>query len=64
MSGYKSNLRLGTKIDSGHFGVVHSGTDDVHGNVAVKVLRQQVGESAAEWLMRKNDLLQEGQRLS
>jgi serine/threonine-protein kinase len=40
------------------------GTDDVHDTVAVKVLRQRPGESAAEWLARKNALLQEGQHLS
>ena len=64
MSDLKSNLKLGRKIGKGHFSVVHLATDDVHGDVAVKVLRQQPGESATEWLARKDGLLQEGQHLS
>jgi serine/threonine protein kinase len=64
MTGLKSNLQLGAKIGNGHFGDVHLATDDVHGDVAVKVLRQQPGESAADWLARKAGLLQEGQHLS
>jgi serine/threonine-protein kinase len=64
MSGFKSNLKLGAKIANGHFGDVHLGKDDVHGDVAVKVLRQQPGEAIADWLQRKASLLQEGQHLS
>jgi serine/threonine protein kinase len=64
MSGFKSNLKLGAKIGSGHFGDVYLAKDNVHGDVAVKVLRQQPGETAADWLERKAGLLQEGQHLS
>jgi eukaryotic-like serine/threonine-protein kinase len=64
MSNYKSNLVLGPRIGGGHFGDVHSGQDDVHGSVAVKVLRQQPGESAADWAARKAGLLKEAQHLS
>jgi len=64
MSGYKSNLVLGDQIGAGHFGVVHSAQDDVHGHVAVKVLRQQPGQSAADWTVRKASLLREAQHLS
>jgi serine/threonine protein kinase len=38
-------------------------TDQVHGAVAVKVLRQQPGEDAAQWQSHKDDLLKEGQQL-
>jgi serine/threonine-protein kinase len=64
MTGFKSNLQLGAKIGNGQFGDVHLGKDDVHGDVAVKVLRQRRGETAADWLVRKAGLLQEGQHLS
>jgi eukaryotic-like serine/threonine-protein kinase len=64
MSGYRSNLILGVRIGGGHFGDVHSGQDDVHGNVAVKVLRQHLGESAGDWATRKASLLKEAQHLS
>lgn len=61
---YKSNLKLGGKIGGGHFGDVHEGQDDAHGQVAVKVLRQQPGEAPADWQARKTGLLGEAQRLS
>jgi serine/threonine-protein kinase len=61
---YKSNLQLGVRIGGGFFGDVHAGQDEVHGNVAVKVLRQQRGESAADWQNRKDGLLREAQYLS
>src|SRR5262245_36318384 len=64
MSGFKSNLQLGPRIAGGHFGDVHLAKDDIHGDVAVKVMRQRPGETAAEWTARKRGLLQEGQRLS
>jgi serine/threonine-protein kinase len=63
MSGLKSNLRMGRQIGSGHFGDVYLAEDPVHGKVAVKVLRQNAGESDAEWRQRKDGLLMEGQRL-
>jgi eukaryotic-like serine/threonine-protein kinase len=59
-----SNLQIGPKIANGHFGEVHSGTDDVHGQVAVKIFTKLVGESDPEWQLRKAGLLAEGQRLS
>ena len=64
MTALKSNLQLGSQIGSGHFGGVHLAKDDVHGDVAVKVLRQRPGESAVEWKTRKDNLLREGQHLS
>jgi serine/threonine protein kinase len=59
-----SNLQIGAKIGNGHFGEVHSGTDDVHGQVAVKIFTKLAGESDPDWLVRKAGLLAEGQRLS
>jgi serine/threonine protein kinase len=60
----KSRLLLGAPIDAGHYGQVFAVTDPVHGEVAVKVLRQNAGESASDWKQRKAGLLKEGQRLS
>jgi serine/threonine-protein kinase len=64
MSGLTSKLILGPRIGQGHFGEVLLGKDPVHGDVAVKVLRVQPGESPSEWHARKAELLKEGQRLS
>jgi serine/threonine protein kinase len=64
MTRLQSNLQVGASIGSGHFGDVHLGQDDVHGEMAVKILRQGPGESDADWRARKGDLLAEGQRLS
>ncbi|MGY4285561.1 serine/threonine protein kinase [Bradyrhizobium sp. LM2.7] len=59
-----SNLQVGPKIGNGHFGEVHSGTDDVHGQVAVKIFTKLATETDDEWQIRKKGLLAEGQRLS
>lgn len=64
MTGLTSNLKLGKQIGNGHFGDVFLANDDVHGEVAVKVLMQQPGETSADWQTRKQGLLREGQRLS
>ncbi|WP_224741566.1 serine/threonine-protein kinase [Bradyrhizobium sp. 2S1] len=59
-----SNLKIGPKIGNGHFGEVHSGTDDVHGLVAVKIFTRLASEPDSDWQARKKGLLAEGQRLS
>lgn len=64
MNGLKSNLKMGSLIGQGHFGDVYLADDDVHGKVAVKVLRQGIGELDAEWKRRKEGLLKEGRRLN
>ena len=64
MARLKSNLQLSSKIGEGFFGEVYAANDDVHGEVAVKVLRQNPSESAADWQIRREGLLREGQRLS
>jgi serine/threonine-protein kinase len=54
----------GPHLGSGHFGTVYQAVDPVHGDVAVKVLKQRAGELDADWRIRKAGLIQEGQRLS
>ena len=60
---FEHGLKLGTVIGQGHFGNVHEGRDDIHGIVAVKVLKQAAGEPDDEWHARRDSLLGEGQRL-
>nr|WP_249808598.1 serine/threonine-protein kinase [Bradyrhizobium sp. 166] len=57
-------MQIGPEIGSGYFGKVHAGTDDVHGQVAVKIFRKNPTESDADWQERKKNLLAEGQNLS
>ena len=52
-----SNLVVGVKIGSGHFGKVFLGSDDVHGAVAVKVLSRLPAEPDAKWIPRREGLL-------
>jgi eukaryotic-like serine/threonine-protein kinase len=63
MTRLRSELEFDSKIGVGYFGEVFLAKDKVHGNVAVKVLRQKDGEGAAAWQIRKQGLLAEGQRL-
>jgi serine/threonine-protein kinase len=60
---YTAQLRLGGQIGSGQSGDVFEGLCPVHGQVAVKVLKQRAGESSADWALRSNDLIKEGQKL-
>jgi serine/threonine protein kinase len=64
MSLVKSNHDLVRPIGNGHYGEVYLGNDVVHGEVAVKVFRQLAGEAAADWTLRKQRLVQEGQLLA
>ncbi|TBB27304.1 serine/threonine protein kinase [Rhizobium ruizarguesonis] len=63
MTGLRSRLTVGAKIGNGHFGDVHEGIDPIHGVVAVKILRQRPQESNADWVVRREGLLNEGERL-
>jgi eukaryotic-like serine/threonine-protein kinase len=56
-------LKLGRKVGEGFFGDVHEGIDNVHGKVAVKVLRPLPRENPTEWALRKETLLAEAQNL-
>ena len=60
---YKSQLTLGGRVGGGQFGDVYEGQDQVHGKVAVKVLKQKPGESTADWAARSTALLKEAQHL-
>jgi len=57
-------LTLGKKLGNGHFGEVFLGQDNVHGQIAVKVLSRDPTESPAEWDARKLGLLKEAISLS
>jgi serine/threonine protein kinase len=63
MNGLRSNLQIGKQIGRGFYGEVCLGTDPVHGEVAVKILRQQPAEPLWAWQKRKTELLGEAQRL-
>ena len=60
-----SNLKINGKIGQGVFGEVFEGQDEVHGTVAVKLIRKDHPrpETQDEWDRRKADLLGEAQRL-
>jgi eukaryotic-like serine/threonine-protein kinase len=64
MTALVSNLVVGVKIGSGHFGEVFLGKDDVHGAVAVKVLSRLAAEPDAKWIPRRDGLLREAQNLA
>ncbi|MER9494145.1 serine/threonine protein kinase [Mesorhizobium sp. M0320] len=63
MAEFIANLDIGAKVGNGHFGDVHIGTDAVHGQVAVKILRQKLGETAIAWDARRAGLLAEAASL-
>ncbi|WP_159006362.1 serine/threonine-protein kinase [Bradyrhizobium sp. S69] len=60
----RSNLKIGPPIGAGFFGEVFSATDDAHGTVAVKIQGKLPFEADADWQLRRNSHLAEGQRLS
>ncbi|WP_374303415.1 serine/threonine-protein kinase [Ferrovibrio sp.] len=63
MKNLVSNIKKGRRIGRGYFGEVFLGTDDVHGKVAIKVLRRKGNELQTEWDARKAALLKEAQNL-
>lgn len=63
MADYLAQLNIGARIGGGHYGDVHEATCPLQGKVAVKLLRQIAGESAAAWAARSTALLAEGRRL-
>lgn len=60
---FSYELKLGPKIGEGFFGDVHEAQDNVHGKVAVKVLRPYPGECPSAWAIRREALLEEAQNL-
>lgn len=63
MSDLLSSLQITTKLGNGHFGEVFLGKDDVHPQLAVKVIRPKHTDTAAKWEKRKADLVMEGANL-
>ncbi|WP_395175368.1 serine/threonine-protein kinase [Roseibium alexandrii] len=64
MNEYVANLVVGHKIGSGHFGDVHLAEDQVHGKVAVKIIRQKETQSDQDWTDEKTEFLAEAQNLA
>ncbi len=64
MNGHIANLVIGRKIGSGYFGDVHLAQDQVHGEVAVKIIAQKQGQSDANWIAEKAEFLAEAQNLA
>jgi serine/threonine-protein kinase len=63
MPDYTAQLVLKTRIGGGQFGDVYEADCPLRGNVAVKLLRQQPGESDSDWAARSNQLLAEAKNL-
>ena len=64
MSLLVSQLVITRKIGNGHFGEVYLAEDEVHGEVAVKILTRLSTESDLAWRDRRNGLRKEAQNLS
>jgi serine/threonine-protein kinase len=64
MTNLISGLKIGPKIGSGHFGEVFLGQDEIHGEVAVKVLTRAPSETDSAWQQRKDGLLAEAKHLA
>jgi serine/threonine protein kinase len=63
MPDYTTQLALGSQIGGGHFGDVFEAQCPLNGRVAVKLLRQNPGESNSDWAARSAELLSEAQKL-
>lgn len=64
MNNHVANLDIGPRIGSGHFGDVHAAIDQIHGDVAVKIIAQKPGQNDAEWNAEKAEFLCEAQHLA
>lgn len=64
MTGYVANITIGKKIGKGHFGDVHLATDQVHGQVAVKIITQKPNQPDTDWEADKAEFLAEAQNLA
>lgn len=64
MPDFVSDLKIGAKIGSGHFGDVYGGVDPAHGDVAVKVLSRKAQDDDATWKTYKDNALSEAKHLS
>ena len=63
MSEFSSNLKIGPKLGNGHFGDVHLGSDDIHEQLAIKVIRPKDTDTPEKWEERKENLVKEGANL-
>lgn len=63
MSNFTSSLKIGQKLGNGHFGEVYLGSDDIHKELAVKVIRPKEEDTAEKWQQRKEALIKEGATL-
>ncbi len=64
MNNHVANLEICDHIGSGHFGDVHAAVDQVHGDVAVKIISQKDDQSDADWIGAKSEFLREAQHLA
>ncbi|AQQ03958.1 hypothetical protein B0E33_10460 [Roseibium algicola] len=64
MNNHVSNLVIGDHIGSGHFGDVHAAVDQVHGDVAVKIISKKDDQSDADWDAAKAEFLREARHLA
>lgn len=63
MADLLSSLKITDKLGNGHFGEVFRGSDDVHPQLAVKVIRPKGTDTPERWEQRKADLIKEGSNL-
>lgn len=59
----RTELQIGNALGAGHFGTVYAAVDRVHGDVAVKKLKNPGGLIGADWAAMKQRLLKEAQLL-
>jgi len=58
-----SSLKISRKLGNGHFGEVFLGSDDIHNELAVKVIRPKNDDTPERWAKRQDDLIKEGGNL-
>lgn len=63
MADLLSSLEVTDKLGHGHFGEVFLGSDNVHPELAVKIIRPKTSDTPERWEKRKADLIKEGSNL-
>ncbi|WP_417714353.1 serine/threonine-protein kinase [Pseudophaeobacter arcticus] len=64
MNNHVAKIQIGNHIGSGQFGDVHAAVDQVHGNVAVKIISQKEDQTDDDWDAAKAEFLREAQHLA